>query len=120
MSRFREERTANGKKDQCGRNRLLLGMHGEQAKGELIPESGVSWCSGECCPSGGPPSPIRGRRGESNRGRLRLGVGQWPSRGYDELVPDLANRADHGLVLGAELGAEAAYVHVHRARAAEA
>src|SRR5688572_13729974 len=39
--------------------------------------------------------------------------------GDDEAVADVADGADEGFVFGAELGAEAAYVDVDRASAAE-
>src|SRR4029453_3843976 len=39
--------------------------------------------------------------------------------GRDELVADAADGSDHRLVLGAELGAQASYVHVDGAGAAE-
>jgi len=43
----------------------------------------------------------------------------FPASAADELVADVADRADHRLVLRAELGAEAAHVYVDRPGAAE-
>src|SRR6202046_984104 len=95
------------------RTRASTALAAGPARGPLARISGRAWSCSE---------PAAGRSGRSGVGVCMAVLRPaWASVGLcrDEPVPDVADRADQCLVLGAELGAQPAHMHVNGPGAAE-